>query len=765
MRSVSRTRKWAVASSAAAVVCGVSWIAVGRGPAPSPLSSPASKLAPATDQKRAVGGELAPVPGGMPEAEGDIPFVSARANAVTTPSAPDAWGGPRTGQEATLSDRVVKYEIAATLDPKAHTVEGQEKMTWHNRSNRPVKSIYLHLYLNAFEGPGSTFLTEHRENGFGFRSDVGVEKGEWGHIDLKKVAQNGADVKWAYVHPDGGPETDHTVVRFDLPEAVPAGGSTSVDIAFHDQLPRVIARTGWWGTFHMIGQWFPKIGVLELAGERGATAPRWNVHEFHLHSEFYADWAEYDVKMTVPKDYQVASAGEEQGAPVEANGMTTHHFTQGDVHDFAWMAANDFAPPLVGAYDGPGSPHVTVKVFYPKEMEASAAPSLKATIDSIGFFSSTLGPYPYKTSTCIVPPFNAGEAGGMEYQTIFTGEGYSVVEPNTLPAALVDFVVIHEFGHGYFYGLLASNEFEEPLLDEGLNEYWDMRMMRARNQDIHVTTPFLKLLGIEPQTSGFAYERATGALDPHPADPIGANAWDRFSSNSYGTVYSRTATVFHDLEERLGHDTIEKAFKLYYQRWHFRHPSTADLKQAIIDASGDAATVETAFRQNVYGADPVDDRVTSVTSDEIKPEPGTRLDKGVWVEDTEESLEKEISAKRKEWDKAHPNAKHGEGPYPYRTIVTVKRDGAPTPQTLEVTFEDDSVERVQWNDQERWRRFVFVKPVKAKSAMLDPQRQRFLDLDKLNDGKLREPSSAASRRWGGDVAAITEVLYSLLGAL
>ncbi|HEX4457008.1 MAG TPA: hypothetical protein VIA18_03515, partial [Polyangia bacterium] len=153
MRSVSRTRKWAVASSAAAVVCGVSWIAVGRGPAPSPLAAPASKLTPATDQKRATGGELAPVPGGMPEAEGDIPFVSARADAVTTPSAADAWGGPRTGQEATLSDRVVKYEIATTLDPKAHTLEGQEKMTWRNRSNRPVKSIYLHLYLNAFEGP------------------------------------------------------------------------------------------------------------------------------------------------------------------------------------------------------------------------------------------------------------------------------------------------------------------------------------------------------------------------------------------------------------------------------------------------------------------------------------------------------------------------------------------------------------------------------------------------------------------------------------
>ena len=202
--------------------------------------------------------------------------------------------------------------------------------------------------------------------------------------------------------------------------------------------------------------------MLELAGERGATSPRWNVHEFHLHSEFYADWGEYDVRMTVPKTFQVASAGEEQGAPVGKGDLVTHHFVQGDIHDFAWMAADDFAPPLEGAYDGPGSPHVKVKVFYPPEYKASAERSLQATIDSIRYFSTTLGPYPYRTSTCIVPPYNAGEAGGMEYQTIFTGDGVLDPAPDTLGAALVDFVVIHEFGHGYFYGLLASNEFEEP---------------------------------------------------------------------------------------------------------------------------------------------------------------------------------------------------------------------------------------------------------------------------------------------------------------
>src|SRR5262249_19588020 len=135
-----------------------------------------------------------------------------------------------------------------------------------------------------------------------------IRRGDFGRVELGAVEQNGGAVPWTFVHPDGGSDGDHTVVRLDLPTAGPAGRTTTIDVRFRDHLPRIIPRTGWFGSFHMVGQWFPKIGVLELAGERGATAPRWNVHEFHTYSEFYADWGEYDVSITVPKEFQVASA-------------------------------------------------------------------------------------------------------------------------------------------------------------------------------------------------------------------------------------------------------------------------------------------------------------------------------------------------------------------------------------------------------------------------------------------------------------------------
>ena len=226
-------------------------------------------------------GKAAAVAPLAPPADG-IALALPGAAAVATPSASHAWGGARTDAQATLSDRVVEYRIEATLDPVKHTIAGQQKLRWRNRSAQTVSSVYLHLYLNAFEGEQSTFFTEKRKLDTGFRSGVTTRDGEWGYMELRSMTQNGATAPWHFVQPDNGPATDRTVVRVDLPQAVAPGAETTLDIRFFDQLPRVIARTGYFGSFHLVGQWFPKIAVLELPGERGATAPRWNAHELGI---------------------------------------------------------------------------------------------------------------------------------------------------------------------------------------------------------------------------------------------------------------------------------------------------------------------------------------------------------------------------------------------------------------------------------------------------------------------------------------------------
>jgi aminopeptidase N len=407
---------------------------------------------------------------------------------------------------------------------------------------------------------------------------------------------------------------------------------------------------------------------------------------------------------------------------------------------------------------------VKVKVVYPPEYEASAQPALKATTDSLTYFSDTLGAYPYRTVTAVIPPFNADEAGGMEYPTFFTAEGYDKVEPGTGNVFELDFVTIHEFGHGYFYGLLATNEFEEPMLDEGLNEYWDQRMLRARKQLFIIGNPLMKWWGITNQVSGFDVERITAGLSS-PPDPLGQNAWDRFSSGSYGTVYSRTATAMHDLEERLGHDAMEKAFKAYYARWHFRHPSAADLRQSLIESTGEADTVNTIFNQYVYGTGFIDDRVVRINSSEVLPSVGLTLKDGKRTEVTEEENDKRIADARKAWKDSHPDAKDDEGPYPWHSTVTVARDGNPAPQVLEVTFADGVKQRVAWNDERRWARFEFERPVKVVSAELDPDHKFNLDTNKINDSYTTKTSGAAARRWTSDIGAVLQGIYAMLVTL
>lgn len=715
--------------------------------------------------------QQAPVPAPAPAAStapppaAPIPLAAPDAAAVSVPSAPGAWGGERSGTEATLSDRVVSYRIDAELDAAKHTVHGKEQLQWRNRSDREVRSIYMHLYLNAFANEGSTFFTEravltaHGRS----RGNASLKKGQWGWIDLNSVRQADTDLKYSFVQPDHGPATDRSVVRIDLAQPVPAGGTLTLDIDFLSQLPRVVERTGWFGDFNLVGQWFPKIGVLELPGERGATEVRWNCHEFHFNSEFYADFGLYDVKLTVPSDYTVGAVGELQGQPQSEGGKTTYHFVQGDVHDFAWVAAKGYKT-LDGTYEGPGSPKVAVRVIYPPEYEASAKPVLKASIDSLGYFSRTLGAYPYRTLTAVVPPYNASEAGGMEYPTFFTAEGYSAVDPGTISQYAIDFVTIHEFGHGYFYGLLASNEFEEPMLDEGLNEYWDQRMLRERKQGLDLSTPLMNWLGVTPSMDGFTQERLTASLR-QPADPIGENAWDRLSSSSYGTVYSRTATAMHDLEERLGKDVMEKAFREYYRRWHFRHPSVADLRATLIDVSGKPDVVNQVFDQVTYGTAWVDDAVTAIDTEEVTPLAGTVVANGQRTETDAAALDKQLDKQRADWKKAHPKAKPGEGPFPWRSTVTVRRYGAGAPQTLRLTYADGSHEDLRWNDARRWVRFVVTKPSKVVSAELDPAQTVYLDANKLNDSYASKPDGSAARRWAADAAALLQNLYSLLGTL
>ncbi len=172
-----------------------------------------------------------------------------------------------------MSDQVVRYNIRAQLDAGRHAVTGQETLTWRNESPDAVGELRFHLYLNAFANEKSTFI---RESGGQLRGDR-LAKDGWGWIDVRHMQiAGGPDLTGAirFIHPDDDNADDRTVIAVALPQPVAPGGSITLEINFLSQLPKVYARTGYHQDFLMVGQWFPKIGVYEKAGDRYAKTGR-----------------------------------------------------------------------------------------------------------------------------------------------------------------------------------------------------------------------------------------------------------------------------------------------------------------------------------------------------------------------------------------------------------------------------------------------------------------------------------------------------------
>jgi hypothetical protein len=422
-----------------------------------------------------------------------------------------AVGAERTHLRADLptkSDRVVSYTIRATLKPKLKEVHADMDLVWRNTSPEPVRELYFHLYLNAFRGRDTSYIREGEGDGKAGATWDAAHAGGL-EIDAMRLA-DGTDL-WvdgvrAYVAPDDGNEKDRTLAHVKLAAAVAPGETIALKVEFRSRLPRVLHRTGWSGDpddpdklFFMVAQWFPKIAVLRTVGGKS----RWNAHQFHRNTEFFADYGEYQVSLTVPKNYEVGATGKRVSTTNNPDGTITHVHRQQDVHDFAWTASphlvvkeyawsfDDFCQkaPMgprilellertarhrgVAAASIKPTQAVKVRILYPRDHAGVVDRFWWAAGASLACYGIWFGQYPYEVLTILDPPSGGGAAGGMEYPTLITvfGDRHA---PDY--ATGMEGVTIHEFGHQYFYGLIGSNEFEEAWLDEGFTSYTDARV-------------------------------------------------------------------------------------------------------------------------------------------------------------------------------------------------------------------------------------------------------------------------------------------------
>ncbi|MEJ2581295.1 MAG: M1 family peptidase, partial [Acidobacteriota bacterium] len=165
--------------------------------------------------------------------------------------------GDLAGQTLPPDTNVASYEIDVTLDPETHRLAGGEKIRWVNRTDKATEEIFLHLYLNAFAGSRTTFMRELAWWDASNRTDPGDD---WGWIRVGRLTfDNGSDLLpgMEFVRPDDGNPDDFTIARVHLPRVVDPGAVIELELEFEAQLPRIVSRTGFFGDFHFVAQWFP----------------------------------------------------------------------------------------------------------------------------------------------------------------------------------------------------------------------------------------------------------------------------------------------------------------------------------------------------------------------------------------------------------------------------------------------------------------------------------------------------------------------------
>jgi len=643
----------------------------------------------------------------------------------------------------------LRYEIWVELDDAEKTLLGKEEIVWTNPTAEAVPDMLLHLYWNAFKNEDSAFLREAAAESM-FSRGAAPDDGEWGWIDITDIRlADGSDLKPTlhYVTPDG-PEhpDDQTVARVLFPAPVRPGESVRIRLEFRSKVPRTVARSGYYRDSFFIAQWFPKPGVYE-AGKG------WNAHAYHQNSEFFADFADFVVHIDVPSRFVVGSSGKQTGAVVDgAAGRTTYTYRQAMVHDFAWTADPRYIKierDFIGAREvTPGEyaetaerlglpleevrlPDVRMTLLIAPEHKGQIERHFRALRAALKYYGLWYGPYPYETVTMVDPPFRTG-SGGMEYPTLFTAGTRVLASRNVLSP---EGVIVHEFGHGYWYGLAANNEFEAAWLDEGFNTYSTGKVLAkaygpGAMSFVFKGFPldwFLRL----PRNFDFELNRAA-AINTVRYDPVTAWSWDFYNSGSYGAnVYMRAATLLETLERLLGEPVWSRIMRTYHMRYRFKHPTKSDFIAVVNELSGKDMTW--FFDELLEGTEAFDYGIASVSSAKVP----LRL-RGVYDADgaRTEWTDKKIA----ELEKTGADAPGGPPQAAYRTTVVLRRFGearlgGDARVEVLVRFKDGTTETRAWDGQARWARLEFVKPAEVASAEIDPAGVWLIDENLANNSR------------------------------
>ncbi len=644
-----------------------------------------------------------------------------------------------------LSPRIANYDINVTLDDEAKRITGDMVITWNNPSDDTIADLQFHLYMNAFKNNRSTFIRELMHSS-GVGSDSGRPRKSpwekdagWGWIRIDSMKVDGQDVTGdiAYIQPDDQNEDDRTVIRVPLATPIAPRATTTIELSFQAKLPQCKRRMGWWADdFFMMSHWFPKIAVYETPNMRyvpfDAPSGRWNCHQFHAATEFYADYGVYDVRITLPTKYVVGTSGLIVAERNNTDGTKTVVARAEDVHEFAWVADAQFKEAL-GQWRHPQTGRtVDIRLLYQPGHDAVVNKYINSTKAALEHVHGWLGDnaYPYPNVT-VIDPRSGSSAGGMEYPTLITGgASWWSEELFGEGVRLVEMVTIHEFMHQIWYGIVGSNEFEEAWLDEGFTSYSDGRISAEQFGEC---TSTLNLWGVT--VGGIGRRRSTyaGAIS---RDDAAMSDWT-FSPWNTGVgrnlAYNKTSLMLVTLENHLGRERFDRIMRTYYQQWRFKHPSALDFVAVANEEAGEDLTW--FFDQLLNEQISLDYSVASIVNLPLdKLEPGVPVDEYV-------DIEAEDDADSDGEDAEPDDAIH-------ESTVVFRRVGQLVfPVETLIEYSDGEVVREIWDGRDRVKVFRVTHAGRVVRAAIDPDMRVPLDVNRLNNSMRIDPNTFVERKY------------------
>lgn len=483
----------------------------------------------------------------------------------------------------TIAQTNVNYNIDVRLNDKKNTLQGFVQMEYKNVSSDTLNEIFIHLWPNAYSNQKTPFAKQQiklKQTSFHY-----VKEEDYGSLTGVNFIVNNKAVEWLI-------DSNNTeLAKVILPEGLVPNQSITLGTPFNVKIPAPFSRLGQKKQQYQITQWYPKPAVYDKNG--------WNTMPYLDQGEFFSEFANFKVRITLPANYVVAASGElvtqsetkwlsERAAwssdlgnadewysevPKSADSTKSIEYEIKNAHDFAWFADKRYLVEqdkikLQGRTDS-----ILIQTFYLPEERSLWHKAIEYTAKGLHFYNNTVGTYPYPAFSTVSGALGAGS--GMEYP------GVTVIGETGNENAL-ETVIVHEIGHNWFYGVLANNERAYPWLDESINSYYEVRYLREEHPDQKLINEFPKVmefLGLDE----FKHDYQNNlfylfSARRNESQPIGESS-EAFSSLNYGAmVYGKGALAFDYLSYYLGEAKFDKIMQGYFKEYGFKHHYPEDLQ-------------------------------------------------------------------------------------------------------------------------------------------------------------------------------------------